>query len=362
MISFANLLFAALAVLSPADGAKVELLSAPRRAYLDQSTEARFKQLGDPAVRARLAAGSPAQELVRLAWTGAADSVVTLSIDDGVTNQVFVLTNQTEALITNLDLARTYRWRVLSGGESAGASFTTDSHPPRLLTAGGVYNMRDLGGWTGLNGRRVKTGKIFRSAGFRSSAQQKGGNMFAPTFAPGPQRITADGIATLRDEFHIKTDLELRNDQEAACFGGSILGDGVRWVRVPFGAYEYVGNLDRGREPFGEIFREFLDVRNYPIVFHCSGGRDRSGSLAFLLNGLLGVSEDDLCRDWEATAFEETALSFRPDRIRRLTDYLATRHGATFTDRLVSYAHSCGITDAEIARFREIMLEPEAAK
>jgi len=360
MLSCAELLLAALAIVAPSDGAKVELLSGPRRAYLEASREVRFARLGDSAARARLVEGPAAQLPVRLAWSGAKSPVVTLAIDEGERVQEFVLTNRTEVEITNLDLGRTYRWRVTSEGETAAASFVSDSHPPRLIAAEGVYNMRDLGGWTGLDGRRVKTGKIYRSAGFRSSAQKKGGSMFAPSYAPGAQRITAAGIATVRDEFGIKTDLELRNDQESACFGDSILGPDVRWVRVPFGAYEYVGNLDRGREPFGEIFREFLDENNYPIVFHCSGGRDRSGSLAFLLNGLLGVSEDDLCRDWEATAFEDSSLTFRSDRILRLTDYIASRHGETFSDRLVNYAHSCGITDDEIARFRAIMLEPEA--
>ena len=79
--------------------------------------------------------------------------------------------------------------------------------------------------------------------------------------------------------------------------------------------------------------------------------------MAFLLNGLLGVSEDDLLRDWEYSVFCDQGASFNSGRIRRLLGYLETLPGSTVNERIESYVRSCGITDAEIAAFRDLMLE-----
>ena len=42
----------------------------------------------------------------------------------------------------------------------------------------------------------------------------------------------------------------------------------------------------------------FLDPANYPIDFHCIAGQDRTGAVAFILNALLGVEEEELYLDW----------------------------------------------------------------
>ena len=47
-----------------------------------------------------------------------------------------------------------------------------------------------------------------------------------------------------------------------------------------------------------DAFAIFGNKDNYPIVMHCSIGTDRTGMLAFLINSLLGVSEEDLYKDY----------------------------------------------------------------
>ena len=54
------------------------------------------------------------------------------------------------------------------------------------------------------------------------------------------------------------------------------------------------------------MFTYLSDASNYPIYTNCQGGADRTGTYAFLLNGLLGVSYDDLTRDFELTSFSGT--------------------------------------------------------
>ena len=116
---------------------------------------------------------------------------------EGGRADLFVVTNRTTVYITNLELGRTYRWRVrqFGTGDSAEASFTTEDEPPRLLRAGGVSNFRDLGGWRTADGRRVRENMILRSAGLRASSKTSGG-FLRRKVEMGERRVTDEGVDT----------------------------------------------------------------------------------------------------------------------------------------------------------------------
>ena len=355
----ASSILLALAIVAPQDGATVPTLRDGHKAYLRGGRTERFLRMDNPSDRNKLFAIGAGQQPLAFEWTGDTNAVYGLTVSaEGGTDESFVLTNRTAAYLTNLQLGCRYRLTIRNeaSGESASATFFTEDAAPRLLRAGGVSNFRDLGGWRAADGRKVREGMIFRSAGLRASSKSKGG-LFSRGIELGVQRVTASGIATLRSEFKIKTDLELRTPQETAGMTSSVLGSDVSWVCISFAAYDLIDNAVRGKEPFAKIFRVFLNEGNYPILMHCSGGRDRTGTLAFLLNGLLGVSEDDLCRDWEASIFSDAGVNFTSDRIVRLIDYLKTFPGQTLKDRVEAYVRSCGITDDEIGKFRTLMLK-----
>jgi len=362
MTSFANiLLLAALSIVAPKDGATVPTLRGSQKAYLAAPRQDRFKVMSNAGLRKTLVDRGATQQPLLLQWEGDANSEYELTVKRvGGDRQTFSLANRTRAYVTNLELGEKYLWAVVdksSGAGAVGGTFVTEPNPPRLLRADGVLNLRDLGGWKGLKGKRVRQNMIFRSAGLRSSAKSRGGSLFGGSYSPGEVRISDAGIETMRHEFKIKTDIELRSKQEAACMTSSILGEGVAWVHVPFAAYDFIDNPVRGREPFAQVFKTFTDPANYPILFHCSGGRDRTGTLAFLLSGLLGVDGDDLCRDWEATIFTEGDVKFGSSRIDRLLKYLHSVGGATVSEQCERFALSCGVTKGQIEKFRGIMLE-----
>jgi len=355
-------ILAALAILLPKDGALVPTQKDAQKAFFSGDRAERAFRMDNPADRAKLAAVGATQRPLELAWSGGETNAVCVLkvVREGGALEVFSVTNRTRVYLTNLELGARYHWSVFDGRDTAAGSFVTEDAAPRFLRAEGVRNFRDLGGWRTADGRRVRQGRIYRSAGLRSSSRSEGNGLFSMKVVPGARRVTDAGLATLRDEFKVKTDLELRTPQETAGMGTTLLGPGVAWVNESFAAYDFIDSPSRGKGPFARIFRLLADEASYPVLLHCSGGSDRTGTLAFLLNGLLGVAEDDLCRDWEATVFSDAGSKFTSDRLVRLLDYLKTYPGDTLQSRIELYVRSCGVTDGEVAAFRRLMLEPAA--
>ena len=93
---------------------------------------------------------------------------------------------------------------------------------------------------------------------------------------------------------------------------------------------------------------------------HCWGGADRTGSLAFLMNGLLGVSYNDLCADFEFTGFSvhgercQFGSEFQAliKQIRRFGD-----DGDDINTCIEKFFIRRGITEEEIKILRDTLLE-----
>ena len=121
-----------------------------------------------------------------------------------------------------------------------------------------------------------------------------------------------------------------------------------------------------GKRIMAENFRLFCRRENYPIYFHCIGGADRTGSLAYVLNGVLGVPRHDLETDWEETFYPQLP-ELRPGypgdshwrRLQHLTDGFM-KYGDAQTPwrrRIELYLLDCGITAKEIRQFCDIRTE-----
>merc|ERR1719463_113669 len=59
--------------------------------------------------------------------------------------------------------------------------------------------------------------------------------------------------------------------------------------------------LKYSRGELGEIFRQFAKPENYPCVFGCSAGKDRTGLTAALLLGMVGASRSQILADFMLT-------------------------------------------------------------
>ena len=154
--------------------------------------------------------------------------------------------------------------------------------------------------------------------------------------------------------------LDLRSPRECEGLAGSPLGQSVHRVEISSGCYSQMD------EPWAkEACRKALelvgDEKNLPLLFHCSSGQDRTGTLAFLINGLLGVSPEDLVRDWEASALwkDEHDWFNRNNTYAALLAVIGKYPGETLNERIESYVKSTGFSDKDIARLRQLMLESD---
>lgn len=92
---------------------------------------------------------------------------------------------------------------------------------------------------------------------------------------------------------------------------------------------------DEGREVFIDTFKVFLDESKYPIIMHCIAGQDRTGAVAFILNGLLGVEEEELYLDWEVTGFWNPSAMFRHEHLfDKLVEGFKTWPGKNLNEKI----------------------------
>lgn len=249
-------------------------------------------------------------------------------------------------------------WEKMKWREAAEGETSRWRHLP------GIPNLRDLGGLKGLDGKTVRTGMVFRSGGFNNNAKYKlvddkdnPGKQKRQYYGRGKERLTAEAREFQVKNFGIRTDLDLRTDGECNEMTGSPLGPQTKWAHSVSKAYGSFHDKD-GMAATKRNFALFLDEKNYPIGFHCIAGADRTGSLAYLLEALLGVSDEDLVLDWELTAFHNPNHKFaHAARYDKLVAGFDKYPGANAREKAEGYVKALGFTDEDIAKFRRIMLK-----
>ena len=278
-----------------------------------------------------------------------------------------------EVPMANLEIAARYYWKVVCRGrcgfgcgprhgceackrivESPVSEFTTEDFAPRWIAVEGrVGNIRDFGGRLGLGGRRVRQGLVYRGQGLNDNS--------VTGETQGRNRLTVEDVKYLTGTLGIRTDLDLRSPGETADLAESPLGKDVRFILRSSQCYKGIFS-DQGKRVMAENFRVFCDRRNYPVYFHCIGGADRTGSLAYVMNGVLGVSRHEMETDWESTFYPRIPDESKdPDfwcRESHFNDGIGKYGDADtpWNDRVVLYLKDCGITAEEIEAFRAIML------
>lgn len=175
---------------------------------------------------------------------------------------------------------------------------------PRWKDVEGVANFRDIGGWkTSMPqwpGAAIKWGKVFRSANT---------DFMTPK---GQENLKALGIKKIFDfrmPFEIKeTNFELLSDVEfiSLCppnktemgleFYYNLAKSWKNYDNV------YKGLLDNVIPFYKPIFEHLRDHADIPILYHCTAGKDRTGTVTAIILSLLGVPDALVAKEYELTS------------------------------------------------------------
>ncbi len=172
--------------------------------------------------------------------------------------------------------------------------------PTRLLPLAGAYNFRDLGGYPTSEGRQTRWNILFRSDTLHE--------------------VTPDDLTVLRG-LGLTTIVDLRTPAEVKRVGrgllasepilhinASVLHTGAgeeQAAPTPRGgdvAERYLSYLENGSPALVTALGVMAIKENYPLVFHCYAGKDRTGVLAALLLSCLGVQRRSIIDDYVITA------------------------------------------------------------
>lgn len=208
-------------------------------------------------------------------------------------------------------------------------------------TSAEAWNVRDLGGWA-CDGGTVKYGLLIRGG-----------------------RISATDRAVLVGQFGVQHEIDLRGKE------GRDPSDGDVATESPLGGDVWFTIADKAAsyaltpvETWQLYLRCVIDAvaHREPVYFHCTAGADRTGTLACVLEGLLGMSQSDIDKDYELTTFYSgsgtDALARRRNESdwKRLINAINAVSGDTFRDKCVHFAVGvCGMSMADINAFRAAM-------
>ena len=252
--------------------------------------------------------------------------------------------NKREAYLKNPFTGVNYYWQVkalMNDGSSKYSdifNFEIESKT-RTLDVSGVSNTRDLGGYITTSGKKVPEGLIYRGARL--------------------DQINEVGLDTLKNNLHIKTDLDLRNLGEGAENPASL--QNYKHYPSPYYRGEGTGLQEPDKQVgFGNDIKLFAEPSNYPIYFHCSVGRDRTGTLGQALLLLAGVDIETIYKEYGLSGFSVTGAWPKSqhflDNASENFKYWNTFSGTTLRDKLINYLeNNCGVTIEQINSVTKIL-------
>lgn len=201
-------------------------------------------------------------------------------------------------------------------------------------------NTRDLGGWA-CDGGKVKYGMLVR-----------GGE---------PNEVDKDLMV---GQVGIRTELQLLPKSESR---RTYSAWGIDFYANP----EETSYVNYSLSP-KSLWKFYLQVvfdsvsHDKPVYFHCGIGADRTGTIAVMLEALLGVSQSDIDKDYELTNF----YTVQPSNPRRRNadaykNYIDQIKNVplvggltdTFANHAISFAVSLGFTAEEINAYRNACID-----
>lgn len=217
----------------------------------------------------------------------------------------------------------------------------------------GIFNARDLGGYQTMDGHTVKFGRLLRTGKLFSATEEDKKCLFRSygvsvavdlrgtqevRKAPDPDEPGFQSIhVPILPEAWEKAGLETKNTSDDK------IGSFERFFATPKNGIqglmeevESLGDVEtqmRGiycemvenevcQKGYRRFFEILLQQQGGPFLWHCTGGKDRTGIGAILLLSVLGVDRETILQDYLLTNF------FVKDRADQTAQH-ATQNGAS---------------------------------
>lgn len=214
-----------------------------------------------------------------------------------------------------------------------------ESPQNRAVSLQGTRNTRDLGGLPARSGE-IRGEMIYRSG--------------ALCFA------TPEDVHTLQGR-RLKTIVELRLPQEIAKDGPDqpSLTRTLKVVHLPMGNSRgvhreaYVSYMAERQDVFRDFFELLADEDSYPLLFHCSAGKDRTGILTALLLMHLGTPREVILEDYLHSARISPRLRVEQEWIQVVFDTVDAAGG------IGPYLTGIGIPQEQLDRIARLLVTPE---
>lgn len=165
-----------------------------------------------------------------------------------------------------------------------------DNH---LIKLDGAYNVRELGGYETIDGRRTRKGVFVRSDGT--------GNLSLKDI----EILKGMGLKLVID-LRSKDELNMYPSKleniESIEYKNVVMFDGIHSSMLK-GAFPssmgkmYVSLLNSCKDKYAYIFKKFANIDGLTL-FNCTAGKDRTGVLAMLLLNLVDVSDETIIDDY----------------------------------------------------------------
>ncbi|MBR2996903.1 InlB B-repeat-containing protein [Candidatus Saccharibacteria bacterium] len=244
-------------------------------------------------------------------------------------------------VIHNLIPGQTYYWEKDGDNTIYGYISAIESHGIRWLNTGQVRNTRDLGGLPvdtnndGTNDGTLVYGRLVRGERIWSNSAN----------------VTELTNIGLNKEYDLSEGTELGGDARLSQYKQ----DTIIHYNFDYGSANYTAAWNA----VTDIMTDIAD-NNKNIYFHCRVGADRTGTIAYILEGLLGVPDEERYQEYELTH-----LSGLTDRTRYykkkntnttkfvfMMDYLSTKQNVYNW-----YMQNPSADATLIQRFRTAMIE-----